>query len=111
MERMRLLGQIYNELWGLPTGGADPRNTAAQRNKEKHGDRPRGDGLTWMDATDEQIEWDERYEMELANAIGEKMAAIEEQAQKLAGLEDHLTGEAAKAHRDDGNDTTPRPEE
>src|ERR1700731_1682904 len=95
VERKRLLEKIYNELWALPAGGADSRNAASQRNKEKHGERPRGEDSSWMDTTDEQIAWDERYEMEFAYAIGEKMAAIEEQEAKLVGLEDHLNREAA----------------
>jgi PAS domain-containing protein len=100
LERMILLRRIRDELWAMPAGGADTRNTASQRNQEKHGKRERTKNYLWQDATDQQIAWDERYTMEYANAIAEKMTAIEQEELKIRGLEDHLTEEAAKAYGD-----------
>jgi hypothetical protein len=101
IDRMILLERVRNELWALPLGGADPQSAALQRNEEKHGKRPYTPNAGWRDATDEQIAWDEAFIMEYANAIAEIKTAVEEQDQKLWGLEDHLEDEAAKAYRDD----------
>jgi hypothetical protein len=109
-ERMSLLEKISRELWDLPAGGADPRDVALQRTKAKVGEFPRTENYNWKEATDQQIEWDERFALEYASAVGENMAAIEEQRQKLSDLEDHLTEEATKAYGDDG-DFKPRTED
>lgn len=74
--------------------------TGRLRVEQKFGERPRPKEAFWSDATEEQVAWDEKYVFEIANAIAEKMTAIEQQAKKLGGLEDHLTTEAAKAYGD-----------
>jgi hypothetical protein len=79
-----------------------------QRTKEKLGEWPRTENYNWREATDEQIGWDELFTMEYANAIGEKIVAIEDQDRKLSELEDHLASEAAQAYGND--DSKPRSE-
>jgi hypothetical protein len=106
IERMILLEQIRKELQALPAGDRDSLDAARHRMTEKFGEYPRTHFFSWRDKSDEQIEWEERYELEFANAIGEKMEATEEQEQKLGMLEDHLTNKAEKAYRDE--DSGPR---
>jgi hypothetical protein len=102
-ERQLLLTNISRELWELPkVGGPDARNAAWPKAESKFGARPRVEGqFTWRDATEEQVGWDEQYMLEHANAIGEKLVAMEDQESKLRDLEGHLTRGAEKFYNED----------
>jgi hypothetical protein len=107
-ERMRLLFDISQELWKLPAGGADAGNAALKRNREKLGERPRHAhaNFTWRDTTDEQLDWDEQFALEHANAVAEKIHATFEQQRKIDKLEDDLSDAVARHYAEDNSNLT-----
>ena len=102
IERIELLGEVTRELAKLtPSDENSAYNVAARRTREKFGERPVTGEYHWRLRTEEQVAWDGQECLEWANAIGECLAAADEQRAKVRGLEEHLDREAAKFYSDE----------